>query len=169
MHANTQWRTHSLYPCCLGLPKSSQRYLPPLPQTAVCTYVCCVVVGGVVCTVKGYNLVVNERWKNRWPAELGARCSPTASKTSAVFLRSAKYRGPTTEPCGTPSLADLNKTLRGQKTQTPQKTFLCRIWVNQRITGFVIWEVQLLWTVCKHPKSCETRLLWQDILSHKVN
>lgn len=77
MHANTQWRTHSVYPCCLGLPESSLYYLPPLPQTAVCTYECCVVVGGVVCAVEGYNLVVNKRWKNRW---FRARCSPTAGK-----------------------------------------------------------------------------------------
>lgn len=45
MHANIQRHTHSVYPYCLRLLKSSYYYLPPLPQTAVCTYVCCVVVG----------------------------------------------------------------------------------------------------------------------------
>ncbi len=100
-----------MYPYCLGLSKSSYYYLPPLPQTAVCTYVCCVVVGGVVCTVEGYNLVVSKRWKSRWPAELRARCSPTASKPALYSRGAAKHRGPTTEPCGTPSLADLTKTL----------------------------------------------------------
>lgn len=42
-------------------------------------------------------------------------------QTSIVFLRSAKYRGPMTEPCGTPSLADLTKTQLAQIYQTPQK------------------------------------------------
>lgn len=44
-----------------------------------------------------------------------------SQQTSAVFLRSVKYRGPKTEPCGTPSLADLTKTLLDQVFQTPQK------------------------------------------------
>lgn len=79
MHANIQRHTHSVYPYCLGLLKSSYYHLPPLPQTAVCTYVCCVVVGGLVCAVEGYNFVVNKRWKSWWPAEFRARCSPTAS------------------------------------------------------------------------------------------
>lgn len=43
-----------------------------------------------------------------------------SQKTSAVFLRSAKYRGPTTEPCGTPSLADLTKTLPAKISHTPK-------------------------------------------------
>lgn len=57
-------------------------------------------------------------------------------QTSTVFLRSAKYRGPTAEPCGAPSLADLTKTLLAQISQTP-KRFLCRArgpTVNQRET-----------------------------------
>lgn len=53
-------------------------------QTAVCMYVCCVVVMGVwYCTVEGYNLVVNKSWKNQWPVEFRARCSPTASKPTS--------------------------------------------------------------------------------------
>lgn len=42
-----------------------------------------------------------------------------SQRTSIVFLRSAKYRGPTTEPCGTPSLTDLTKTLLAHISQNP--------------------------------------------------
>lgn len=72
--------THAL---CVSLLSGTARkllILPPTSPSDSCVYVwvlCC--GGGVVCTVEGYNLVVNKGWKNRWP-EFRARCSPTAGK-----------------------------------------------------------------------------------------
>lgn len=58
-------------------------------------------------------------------------------QTNTVFLRSAKYRGPTTKPCGTPSVTDLTKTLLAQISQAPEK-LLCHAEVPQRMTETLV-------------------------------
>lgn len=38
----------------------------------------------MVCTVEGYNLVVNERWKNRWPQSSGHAAHPQPANQHRV-------------------------------------------------------------------------------------